>query len=151
MVSHYAMKTHAAVDIYRSTFSWSWLYLEVSNQLHARPFYIRGKSHRYSLDRSLGSPRAGLDDLEKTKFFTLPELELRPLGRAVCSQSPHLLLYRGSPVIILLFKLFHILPYVEYYYLPLNYSGFLSVLQVIPASVNDKKLLIGNIMDVILS
>jgi hypothetical protein len=26
-------------------------------------------------------PRAGLDDVEKRKFFTLPGLELRPLGR----------------------------------------------------------------------
>jgi hypothetical protein len=26
-------------------------------------------------------PRAGLDDLEKREFFTLPRLELRPLGR----------------------------------------------------------------------
>jgi hypothetical protein len=26
-------------------------------------------------------PRAGLDDLEKRKFLTLPGLELRPLGR----------------------------------------------------------------------
>jgi hypothetical protein len=25
--------------------------------------------------------RAGLDDLEKRKFFTLPGFELRPLGR----------------------------------------------------------------------
>jgi hypothetical protein len=32
-------------------------------------------------------PRAGLDDLEKRKFFTLPELELRPLSRPVRSQS----------------------------------------------------------------
>jgi hypothetical protein len=28
-------------------------------------------------------PRAGQDDLEKRKFFTLPGLEIRPLGRAV--------------------------------------------------------------------
>jgi hypothetical protein len=28
-------------------------------------------------------PRAGVDDLEKRKFLTLPGLELRPLGRAV--------------------------------------------------------------------
>jgi hypothetical protein len=28
-------------------------------------------------------PRAGLDDLEKRKFLTLPGLELRPLGRQV--------------------------------------------------------------------
>jgi hypothetical protein len=26
-------------------------------------------------------PRASLDDVEKGKFWTLPELELRPLGR----------------------------------------------------------------------
>jgi hypothetical protein len=26
-------------------------------------------------------PRAGLDDLKKRKFLTLPGLELRPLGR----------------------------------------------------------------------
>jgi hypothetical protein len=26
-------------------------------------------------------PRAGLDDVEKRKFFILPGLELRPLGR----------------------------------------------------------------------
>jgi hypothetical protein len=26
-------------------------------------------------------PRAGLDDVEKRKFLTLPRLELRPLGR----------------------------------------------------------------------
>jgi hypothetical protein len=32
-------------------------------------------------------PRAGLDDVEKRKFFTLPGLELRPLGRPARSQS----------------------------------------------------------------
>jgi hypothetical protein len=32
-------------------------------------------------------PRAGLGDLEKRKFFTLPGLELRPLGRPARSQS----------------------------------------------------------------
>jgi hypothetical protein len=38
-------------------------------------------------------PRAGLDDVEKRKFFILPGLELRPLAR---SQSLHRLNYRGS-------------------------------------------------------
>jgi hypothetical protein len=28
-------------------------------------------------------PRGSLDDLEKKKFFTLPGLDLRPLGRPV--------------------------------------------------------------------
>jgi hypothetical protein len=32
-------------------------------------------------------PRAGLDDVEKTKFLTLPGLELQPLGRLARSQS----------------------------------------------------------------
>jgi hypothetical protein len=30
-------------------------------------------------------PRTGLGDRKKTKFLTLPELELRPLGRRTCS------------------------------------------------------------------
>jgi hypothetical protein len=38
-------------------------------------------------------PRAGLDDVEKRKFFTLPGLELRPLGRPACSQSLYRLRY----------------------------------------------------------
>jgi hypothetical protein len=32
-------------------------------------------------------PRAGLVDVEKRKLLTLPELELRPLGRPARSQS----------------------------------------------------------------
>jgi hypothetical protein len=32
-------------------------------------------------------PRAGLEDMEKQKFLTLPGLELRPLDRATRSQS----------------------------------------------------------------
>jgi hypothetical protein len=41
-------------------------------------------------------PRVGLDDVEKTKFLTLPGLELRPLGRPVRSQSLYGLGYPGS-------------------------------------------------------
>jgi hypothetical protein len=41
-------------------------------------------------------PRAGLDDLEKRKFFTLPGLELRPLSRPARSQSIYQLRYAGS-------------------------------------------------------
>jgi hypothetical protein len=40
-------------------------------------------------------PRAGLDDLEKRKFLTLPGLELRPLGRPARSQSLYRLRYLG--------------------------------------------------------
>jgi hypothetical protein len=38
-------------------------------------------------------PRAGLDDVEKRKFFTLSGLELQPLGRPARSQSLTLLIY----------------------------------------------------------
>jgi hypothetical protein len=41
-------------------------------------------------------PRAGLDDMEERKFLTLPELELRPLGRLARSQSLYRLRYPGS-------------------------------------------------------
>jgi hypothetical protein len=38
--------------------------------------------------------RAGLDDVEKRTFFTLPGLELRPPGRPARSQSLHTALFR---------------------------------------------------------
>jgi hypothetical protein len=41
-------------------------------------------------------PRAGLDGVEKRKFFTLPGLELRTLGRPSRSQSLYRLCYPGS-------------------------------------------------------
>jgi hypothetical protein len=44
------------------------------------------------------NPRAGLDDVEKRKFLTLPGLELRPLGHPVRSQSLYRLCYPGSYV-----------------------------------------------------
>jgi hypothetical protein len=40
-------------------------------------------------------PRAGLDDVEKRKFLTLPGLELRHLGRPARSQSLYRLRYSG--------------------------------------------------------
>jgi hypothetical protein len=41
-------------------------------------------------------PRAGLDDMEKGKFLTLPGLELRPVGRPARSQLLYRLHYPGS-------------------------------------------------------
>jgi hypothetical protein len=43
-------------------------------------------------------PRAGMDDLEKWKFFTLPGLKLRTLGRPARSQSLYRLRYPSSLV-----------------------------------------------------
>jgi hypothetical protein len=42
------------------------------------------------------NPRAGLDDVEKRKFLTLPGLELSFLGRPARSQSLYRLPYPGS-------------------------------------------------------
>jgi hypothetical protein len=41
-----------------------------------RPLYLRGKSPRYPMERRLGGLRAGLDDVKKKNFLTLPGLEL---------------------------------------------------------------------------
>jgi hypothetical protein len=41
-------------------------------------------------------PRAGLDDMEKREFLTLPGLELLPLGRPDRSQLLHRLRYASS-------------------------------------------------------
>jgi hypothetical protein len=44
-------------------------------------------------------PRAGLADVEKRKFLTLPGLELRPLGCSARSQSLYRLRYPGFVVL----------------------------------------------------
>jgi hypothetical protein len=46
-------------------------------------------------------PRAGQDDVEKRKYLTLPELELRPLSRPSLSQSLYRLRYPGCSLEIL--------------------------------------------------
>jgi hypothetical protein len=66
------------------------------------------------------SPRAGLNDVGKRKFLTLPGLVLRPLGRPARGESLHQLSYPGSHLIhiytFLLFLCllwFHTTPVVE--------------------------------------
>jgi hypothetical protein len=45
-----------------------------------RPLYPRGKGPCYPLDRRLGEPQSRSVRYGEVKFFTLPGLELRPLG-----------------------------------------------------------------------
>jgi hypothetical protein len=66
--------------------------MEVSGQPHASAALTPG-THWIG---GLVGPRAGLDDVEKRKFLTLPGLELRPHGRPARSQSLFRLRYRGS-------------------------------------------------------
>jgi hypothetical protein len=65
--------------MYRSTFSWPRHKLEVSGQLHAPAALPPGKSPGTHFICGWVDPGAGLDDMEKCKFFTLPGLELPPL------------------------------------------------------------------------
>jgi hypothetical protein len=55
--------------------------------------YPQGKSPQYALNKRLSGPQAGLDDMEKYKFSTLPRLKLQPLCRPACSQSLYQLHY----------------------------------------------------------
>jgi hypothetical protein len=61
------------------------------------PLYSRERAPgTYGIGGWVG-PTAGLDDLEKRKFLTLPGLELRPLGHPARGQSLYRLRHPGSP------------------------------------------------------
>jgi hypothetical protein len=69
-------------------------------------------------------PRAGLDDVEKKKFLTLPGLEIRPLSRTIRSQSLYRLRYPGfrnvwRGVQTMKFLIMHFSPSL-YYFFPLS-------------------------------
>jgi hypothetical protein len=52
-------------------------------------------------------PRAGMDDMEKRKFLTLPGLELRPLRRPARSQLLYRLRYPGSKQNFISLEFYH--------------------------------------------
>jgi hypothetical protein len=68
----------------------------MSGQLHALPLYPRERAPGTHWIGGWVDPRAGLGDLEKRKFLTVPGLELRDLGRPARSQSLYRLRYPGS-------------------------------------------------------
>jgi hypothetical protein len=69
----------------------------VSGQLHVPAALLLGKEPPCThWIRDWVDPRAGLNDVEKRKFITLPGLELRILGRPARSQSLYQLCYPGS-------------------------------------------------------
>jgi hypothetical protein len=51
------------------------------------PLYPWGKNPRPHWIGGWVGPRAGLDDMEKWKFLTIPGVEFRPFGCPDCSQS----------------------------------------------------------------
>jgi hypothetical protein len=64
--------------MYRSTFSWTRQYLEVSGQLHAPAALLPGKRPRYPFYKRLIGPQSRSGRYGEVKIFTLPGLELRP-------------------------------------------------------------------------
>jgi hypothetical protein len=61
-----------------------------------RPLYPRESVPGTHWTGGRVDPRAGLDDLEKRKFLTLPGLEFRPLGHSARNQSLYRLRYPES-------------------------------------------------------
>jgi hypothetical protein len=62
----------------------------------SRSLYQQRKSPRTHWIGVWVDPRAGLDDVDKRKFLTLPGLEHRTLGHPTRSQSLYRLSYSGS-------------------------------------------------------
>jgi hypothetical protein len=71
--------------------SWRWVV-----HFTFRPLYSRGRIPGTHWIRGWVDLRAGLGDLEKWNFLTLPGLKLRPLSRPACNQSLYRLRYPGS-------------------------------------------------------
>jgi hypothetical protein len=85
------MKAYGGVDVYINIYFTS--ALAGGEWSASRPCRFTRGTHWIGgwVDR-----RAGLDDLERRKFFTLLGLELRHLGRLARSQSLYRLSYPGS-------------------------------------------------------
>jgi hypothetical protein len=54
-----------------------------------QPLYPGWSNLRYQLDRRFGGPKAGLNNMEKLKFLTLPGLELRPIHSQPLYRLPY--------------------------------------------------------------
>jgi hypothetical protein len=71
----------------------------VSGQIHVPAALLPGNGERAPGTHWIGGwvdPRAGMDDVERRKFLTLPGLELRPIGLPARNQSLYRLRYPGS-------------------------------------------------------
>jgi hypothetical protein len=86
------MKAYGGLEVYINIFLTSAL---AGGQFHPRPLYSRERAPCTHWIRGWLDRRAGLDDVEKRKFLTLPGLELRPLGRPARTQSLYRLRYPG--------------------------------------------------------
>jgi hypothetical protein len=81
------MKSNGEVNVYIHIFLTSALVggeWSASRPGHSTPEEIAPDTHWIG---GWVGPRVDLDDVERRNFFTLPELELRPLSRPACRQS----------------------------------------------------------------
>jgi hypothetical protein len=90
------MKAYRGVDVYTHIFLTSALVGCQWSASHPGQFASGEKAPVTHYIGGWVGPRAGLDDMEKRKFLTLPGLKLRPLGRPARSQSLNRLLYPSS-------------------------------------------------------
>jgi hypothetical protein len=82
--------------MHSSTFSRPRHLLEVWSASRLGPLYPGERAPGIHWIGGWMGPGAGLDDVEKRKFLTLPGLELRPLGLPARSQSLYRLRYPCS-------------------------------------------------------
>jgi hypothetical protein len=81
------MKAYGVVDIYIHIFLTSALAGGEWSASHSGRFTPGERTPGTHLIGDWVDPGAGLDDVEKRKFLTIPVLELRPLGRPARSHS----------------------------------------------------------------
>jgi hypothetical protein len=76
------MKKYEGMDVYVKVFLTSALVGRERSASRPSHFSSGEKNHRYPLDRRLWMGlKAGLEDVQKVQFLTLPGLELRLLDR----------------------------------------------------------------------
>jgi hypothetical protein len=98
LIKHYAMKVHGGVDVYIHIFLTSALVGGECSASWPGCFTPRERAPGNHWIEGWVNLTASLDDLEKKKFFTLLELNLRPLGRPAHSQLLYWLCYPGSQI-----------------------------------------------------
>jgi hypothetical protein len=82
-----------------------------------RPLYPRERAPGTHCMGGCVDPRAGLDEMEKWKFLTLPGLEPRPLSLQARSQSLYRLRYPGSSNLLINFIYAYSSPHLTRHYI----------------------------------
>jgi hypothetical protein len=79
LIKHYAMKTYGEMDVQIHVFLISVLIGSQHSFMPGGFTLVKEPPGIHRIEGWVG-PRAGLDNMDKLKFLTLPGLELQPLG-----------------------------------------------------------------------